>query len=651
VASGFRARPRPSLFALSFWIISVLLAGTARAVVDPASIVVYDLVPQLGADFNQPQVLRRHYDEVMLVTCLQAIVNRAEPRLFVRYNSAPDDFWFEKMRAPGAWMENRRVIRISKLSELLSAFGDQAKGLVLWDSNVPATSNVAASIAGIEDLLAVRYDPTEGSVYRELTDGPKSLKIIRRLVASDGSALFTGRGTIPDTQLRSTGSAKNDAYRWFLERFIKPGKANPRVLGYYIDADWLRSWRNGRINLHTLNNLDYVLAHRGIVLDLDVWEDEAPVDDPSQTPGTDVETFKQILRACYDATGGKAMIACHGFVPWAFKYTNFKTAEFNAGGRHGGVDTEWHMVELLSSYNVYVDADAIGYSSMVNASFYQHFPLPKVIKQTTPPPDAGQLIQDGVLDEKGRPLPVNYYANFQGDYDSAAWVYWQVPKMWNDPARGTLPLTWAMNPTLADRFAFGMAYMRQTARPKETWVADEGAGYLMPANLSAPRPSGLSDGLQIWADHCQRYYQQWDLHVTGFNIDGNTPVLSEKTFAAYRRFSSGGIGLQKPEPGGAKAGVIADIPFITSDGDLPGGEDEANIDAAVDVIVQNFKESPASSPAFHLFRSILRRPSFYAAIEHRLDQRPGIPAHKLVDLPTLLWLIDENQKTVPLKQK
>ena len=65
-----------------------------QAVPDKQPLVVYDFVPQLQRDFNNPDTLRRHYDEVLLVTCLQAIVNRDEPRLFVRYNREPDDFWF-----------------------------------------------------------------------------------------------------------------------------------------------------------------------------------------------------------------------------------------------------------------------------------------------------------------------------------------------------------------------------------------------------------------------------------------------------------------------------------------------------------------------------------------------------------------------------
>ena len=612
-----------------------------QAVPDKQPLVVYDFVPQLQRDFNNPDTLRRHYDEVLLVTCLQAIVNRDEPRLFVRYNREPDDFWFSKMSEPGGWMAGRNVLTVRNIRDLLSLFPDQAKGLVIWDERIPATSDVAATVAGVDDLLAVRDDAKPGSLYQELTAGDHPMKVVRRLLAADGRALFTGTGIIPETKIKSSGSAKNDAYLWLLTNYIETGKTNPRVIGYYIDADWLRSWRNGAFSLHTLNNLDYILAHRGIVCDLDVWEDEAPVDDPNQAPGTDRKTFQKILSACSSLTKGAQMIACHGFVPWAFKYTNFKTSGWNAGGKHEGVATEWHMVEMLSSYNVYVDADAIGYSSLVNASFYEHYPLPSVVRQG-PAPTREHLIKDGVLDSGGRLLPVNYYANFQGDYDSAAWLYWQVPKMWDDRARGTMPMSWAMNPNLGDRFRFGLAYVRQTAKPGETWVADEGAGYLIPKQLREPRQSGLPDGTQVWIDHSRRYYQQWDLHATGFEIDGNNPGMDEKGFQAFGQFSPGGVGLQGGKgPGGARFGVSAGVPFICEDTDLPGSESTTDIDRSVDLFRKAFSGRQPNRPDFHMFRSILCKPSFYAAMETSLDKYPDAKARKLVDIPTLMWLIKE----------
>ena len=58
------------------------------------------------------------------------------------------------------------------------------------------------------------------------------------------------------------------------------------------------------------------------------------------------------------------MIHVGGFLPWDKKYTNVGPS----GGKHDPVLGEWHYAEILSCYNAYMDADALGYSSMANAS-------------------------------------------------------------------------------------------------------------------------------------------------------------------------------------------------------------------------------------------------------------------------------------------
>jgi len=594
---------------------------------------VLDLTPARAAlNPSDPAALRRHYDEVLLATCLQGLANRKSPRVFVRYNAEPDDFWFGKMIEPGGWMSGRRIERIESVKELLARFPRLGKGLAVWDERVPSTSNVAATLAGAEDLLAVRYDPAEGSLYRELTTGGASLPVVRRLVAADGSPLFTGRGTVPETTRASTGSAKNDAYVWLLENVIRKGETSPRLLGYYLDAFWLRCWKLSALQNHTLNNLDYLIANRGAVVDLSVWDDEAPVDDPRQALGTDLKTLREVLAACVGGTRGRAMIPVFGFPPWAFKYTDFKSGEWSVGGRHGGVETEWRFAELMTAYNAYMDADALGYSSLPNASFYQHFPVPKVVRQDATP-TRESLIRAGVLDAEGHLKPVNYYAFYQGDFDSAAWVYWHFPKIWNDPARGALPLTWAINPTLAQRFPFGLYYLRSTHKPGEVFIAGEGAGYLNPALLQAPRPPpGLPDALDLWTAHSARWYRQWDLSVTGFNIDGNTPALNDRAFAAYQTFSPNGIGLQRAP---SAFGVRGGLPYLQMMTDLPTNDGSPVDESTVDAVRIFFD---AETPNFVLVRSILQSPSYYADIQKRL-QSPGTPPNLLVDVPTLCWLV------------
>lgn len=59
-----------------------------------------------------------------------------------------------------------------------------------------------------------------------------------------------------------------------------------------------------------------------------------------------------------------------GFPAWAYKYT------MHASGSHDDVPTEWEFSRIISAYNAFKDADAIGYGALANASF-GNISLPK----------------------------------------------------------------------------------------------------------------------------------------------------------------------------------------------------------------------------------------------------------------------------------
>ena len=93
----------------------------------------------------------------------------------------------------------------------------------------------------------------------------------------DGTPEFTGRGTVPDSTLASSGSAKVDAYRWAAARWLKTGRCAPGVAAYYLDAFWLRRPRNAAPDMHTLANHDWFIARRAFFFDLAPWGDRKSV--------------------------------------------------------------------------------------------------------------------------------------------------------------------------------------------------------------------------------------------------------------------------------------------------------------------------------------------------------------------------------------
>jgi len=631
-----RVRPRrktPGGLPALIWVVlmGVLAAGEGPVVsISRAEeIVYYDATHLHGLNLQHEAQRRRFWDESHLLFSLQGLVNRGSPRLYIRYLKEPDDFWWQQMTNGGGWLAGRTVRQIASLDELLRVFRQHYRGAVLWDERVPSTSNLASTIAGCEDLLCLRHDTEPDSLCRQLTRGADGLAVRARLLAPDGGPLFTGKGMIPGTTLPSTGSAKADAYHWLIEHYVRPGKTDPRHLGYYLDAFWLKCWRASGPENHTLSNHDFLIARRGALFDLNVWDDEAPVDDPTQQPGTDVAVLKTLLRACYERLNGAGMIHVAGFVPWAYKYTIFRSPAWAAGGTHAEVPTEWRYAEILSCFNAYMDADALGLGAMANASFFQHYPLARHYPQTNKP-DRKRLQAQGLLDAGGKITRRHYVAHYVGDYDAAAWLYRQLPRQWTDAARGTTPLSWAFNPNLAVRFPLGLAWARQRATSNDWFVAgDSGAGYLNPGYLTPPRPhSGLPSGLAVWESHCARFYRQWDITLTGFIIDGFARGLSTEGLDAYARFSPDGIVAQKIE----RQGVHRGMPYVRMRMDLDGDPAEAAR------TIQGL--CGGTAPRFVVCRSILKPPSWYARLESELKTLAGQNI-QVVDLYTLLWLVRE----------
>lgn len=594
----------------------------------PQQINTFDLTYTLKLNPADPVQARAIWDQTHAVSALQGIVNRDVPRLYLYFvggdNAAIDHYWMKRLQEPGEWLEKTELKPLPDLKSVWAAFKNDIQGLVVYDENVASTSNVASTVAGVENLIPVRYDTAPESLYTFLTtaeDGPKWAAKVW-LVNPDGTPKFIGKGTIPDADIPSTGSPKCDAYMWANARYLDSGKCNPVKMGYYLDAYWLKK-SGGAIPNHTLSNHDYVIAKRGFLFDLAPWEDEIPVDEPAQPMGADATALKAILRSAWERTKGKEMVHVAGFVPWDKKYTDF------VGGKHEAVPTEWRYAQILSCFNAYMDADALGLSAMANASVFMHYPLKDEYPQSKPTLD--DLKKRGFVSDKGEVAKKSFVTIYVGDYDAAAWLYQRIPDIWDDPERGQIPLGWAFNPTLAERFAPGMAYARRTKTDNDFFMAgDSGAGYINPGHLQEPREfSGLPSGIDTWKRHCKKYYKQWDLSITGFIIDGFAPAMNDETKNAYRAFSRDGIVAQKIDP----AGMFKDMPFVRMNYDLNGNPEEC-----AKTVVSRIR---AGKPQFLIFRTILWSPGGHKKLFEAVKASEKGPEVEIVDPYTFFLLVKQ----------
>ena len=461
------------------------------------------------------------YDALKFAACLQGIMNREKPVIFIDFLKDIDTFWYSYLRQKDKLLHGYKQEEVTGIHDLLGIFKDQIlkQGVVVWDSAVPATSNVASTICGVDGYLPVRYDEEESSLYNILVNKwSVPVKV-------DLTGKFTGKGTIPDTDRKSTGSSKCDAYLWAMEKYLN--KTNELVMAYFVDA---ASWEKNRVVYPDLDNAfvpnhDYAIAKNAFVFDLSPWNDEKPCDDLNQPMGTDYKTFKEILQRQYDRSQGKKIIQVLGFIPWQIKYTTHLQK-----GKHEPVPTEWKYAEILSAYNCVMDAEAAGFCGLSNASLYMHYPLKDKYTNSKP-----KLIPEYDASKK-------YVYIYMGDYDASAWLTRFAPKLWNDPARGKIPLSWAFNPNLSDRVPMVFDYLYENKTDNDYFIAgDSGAGYLNPTLLLPPRiHSNNPSGMEAWVEHNKYYFNKFDISITGFLIDG-VHTTKEPVMEAYSQFSQGGV--------------------------------------------------------------------------------------------------------------
>ncbi len=566
---------------------------------------------------------RAQWDRLQLLSALEGLANRKSARLYVNLigdKGSVDRFWWRWLSRPGGWMAGVPVTHGPSVDRLIEHFRREVRGVAVWDERTPSTSNVASSFAGAENLLPLRYDPAPGSLYSRLVvdpGGPR-LRVIERMVGAHCERMFGGPGVIPGTRIPSTGSAKCDAYLWAAQRLLRTRRTDVRM-GYYPDAAWLAKPLGLPVDRTLLSNHDYFVAHKGFFFDLDPWDDEAPDDELAQKPGTDASVLRRILRSAYLASRG-AMIHVGGFVPWDQKYTDYTHRA------HGGVATEWRYAEILSCFNAYMDADAPGLGPMANASFFQHYPTRSIYRQAPLPTDA-EMKRRGWIEPTGMPANRPFACFYAGDFDSAAWLYRMLPELWQDSARGSVPLGWAFDPNLQDRFPVGLAFARETATPNDAFVTgDSGAGYLNPGYLTPPRKwSGLPSGLGSWIAHSTPLYRKWDLSVTGFVIDGNAPPMAGDTLRAYAKLSPGGVVAQKIPA----ESLVDGVAFLRMGPDLSG-----DLEKDAQTIESSLK---GDGPKFGIFRTVLWKPSLHAELVRKVAA--DLPQVAFVTPPVLMELL------------
>lgn len=428
------------------------------------------------------------YDEALAVACLQGIINRKTPEVYVlSHKNTRPQFWLDILSKEGRWLEGRERKQLTNLNALVKLAGKRLKGAVIWDPAIPASINVATTIAGVEDGIVL------SPAYAD-----RFLKHWQLPVLANLCGRFTGA---------ETGSKKNDAYRWAIREYLAKGKCSSHLLCLFEDSFSTRA----RGDIGYVLTRDWAVKNRAFVLDLSPWGDEKPMDDPDQRLGLDLETYKLVLAETLRHSAGKQMTELTGFFAFS-KYANMPDHK----SAHEPVPTEWESVWLMSPFNCYQNTIS---SDCFNQSLHSQAPRQ-------------QLKQN----RSAKKIPLEnktYICILMADYDSATPLYEFLPNHWRNGDRGKIPLAWGLNPNLLETYPDLVAYFYSTATAADTFTADaSAAGYMNPNRVR-------KEYLPLFVEHNRRFFREADMTLAPMVLDWDQPSPDVKD--AFRKFAPDGL--------------------------------------------------------------------------------------------------------------
>jgi len=517
--------------ALIFSISAVVLLSMCVSS-NSATLCVYDMSDKA----NTPAV----FDEEIFVATLQGIVNRDRPRLFVIKNHKLDTSQMSKILKTEGPLAKAISEKPSKFDDLVRYFKRDIKGVCVWDPDIPATLNVAITAAGAENAPVVRYDKSSGSLYERFVISDSGFKFP---VMVDLVGKFKEQEKIPDTDLDSTGSSKCDAYLWAKTRYLDTGKVGPTLLyncdGYRMSLfDLLAPEDQKLFNIVVALHLDYAVAERAFAFDLSPFDDEFPIDDHFQRLGEDVRTMKAILASANKQAKGE-LIRVLGFPYPEIKYSNMKTGLYVAGSKHSTSELALAYGKILSSYNTYIT----GSSQYDNPNFSVYCKLQKPRSVVQNAGMSEDKLEENECLKSGKVTEKTFVTFIIGDFNDVTSIYVDLlPRIWQDPARGSIPISWAISPQLMDIYPNAFKELLDTRSKIDYFVAPaSGAGYVNPGFLTDGKPTDVPNGLGLWSRHCKNYYESLNYTVTGNLVNGLAGPLTKKIAQAYADFSPSGI--------------------------------------------------------------------------------------------------------------
>jgi hypothetical protein len=583
----------------------------------------------------KPGNITWQYDVINFVSALQGLVNRTAPQLYVLYvretlsghRMNVDYFWLSYLRGGDNVMSKTKIVYLNTLEEVIQTFRHYFGAVTLWDPNVPATGNVALTIAGADGYLPVRHDRSPDSLFTQVVLGASQLPHGERLT---GKFVSIKDQFIPNTDIKSTETQKGDAYLWAKTLYLDQGLCSPTHMGFFLDPyDWDQKndgVQYGDLQNSLIVNHDFYVGKKAFFLDLDPWWNEIPTDIP-QDPfdqGKDKKVLVQILQSAYNRTlEGDRILRIGGMVPWWVKYSNYQ----DIGGKFTPQQTVEEYISIMSAYNGVVDADSSPYGALANASVFQHIPLHERYFQNPVPSERS-------LEKK------NYLLFAIGDFNSSALLYQVLPILWNDINRGMLPISWAYSPIVSERIPHVINYMYDTRTSQDYFLAGgTGPGLSYPNRFGHAREhSNIENGLPYWQKYAKDLYRKFDLRTTiAANLSEDkiqTAFFDQRLQQPFRQFSQQGVSTLKAFENPLDENVV---PYIKESQVFT--ERNPSMNQIVNTILTNSRKD---TPTFQLYRFKLATPTTLFYVSQRLQSEHEDYQFEVVDPFTFFYLLRQH---------
>ncbi|MGW2836631.1 GxGYxYP domain-containing protein [Streptomyces sp. NPDC001493] len=511
-------------------------------------------------------------NDQLLLTTLQGVVNRRSPRLYFNFDSSGvDSRWL-----PGT---GARVTRHDRALDLVARYRGEIRGAVLHDPGVPDSVNVATTLAGLENAVAATAEQARAYGLKTVAD------LRGRFDADDVLATYrwqlehlfprcthTLLAGLPPTRTVQTAqvnwreiareaervrdssnrqvrtfdvsaelSGGDGVYLRFQDSFGDDGwgasvgsvvvKADGQVIasfapGTEAEAPFLFDGSNSSMGGDANRFSDgggYFIYHftpppgtRQLLVEADVWNQYLV--SATATSPTRVEPFPYFRDY---AVASRAMVV---WLPPSGEtgalldevFSRVEPTTPYAGWFSNDVAGEWGGVDRASQHGIEV----------VPADFFMN---------GTVHAGVSAKISDKVRTRPKAKLANRVYLTLTfGEGDNVQYCQRHMRTIWDDPARGSVPLNWTVSPLLADIGPALLAYYQNTATANDLLISGpSGAGYTYPGSWPA-------DALDAYTELTGRFLRRTGMDlVYAYNqrstTDDGWMPFDERIAGSYRR--------------------------------------------------------------------------------------------------------------------